>query len=69
MRVSELMARVEDKEVVCLHLGGTGIIDYKKGIMKDSRYKGNHVGDWFVTDISVQEMNKVLVLAVTACRP
>ena len=69
MRVNEILARVDDKEVVCLHLGGTGIIDYKKGIMKDSRYKGKHVGEWLVTDICVQEMNKVLVLAITACEP
>ena len=69
MRVNEILTRVEDTEVVCLHLGGTDIIDYKNGIMKTSRYKGNHVGDWLVTDISVQELNKVLVLAITACRP
>lgn len=69
MRVNEILSRVEDKEVVVLHLGGYGILDYKHTIMKDSFYKDNHVGDWIVTNIGVQEMNKILVLAVTACRP
>ena len=39
MRVNEVMARVEDTELVYLHLGSFGIKDYKYGIINDRTYK------------------------------
>lgn len=69
MRVNEIMARVEDTELVYLHLGSCGIKDYKYGIINDSMYRENHVGDWLVTDICVQKMNhNEPVLAITAVK-
>lgn len=69
MRVNEIMARVDDTEPVCLHLGSYGINDYKYGIINNRIYKENHVGDWLVTDICVQKMNNETVLAITAFKP
>ena len=70
MRVNEIIARVDDTELVYLHLGSCGIKDYKYGIINDRTYRENHVGDWLVTDICVQKMTpNEPVLAVTACRP
>lgn len=64
------MARVDDTERVYLHLGSYGIIDYKDGIINDSRYRDNHIGDWIVTDICVQKITpKEPVLAITAFKP
>lgn len=68
MRVNEILARVEDTEVVCLHLNYYDIMGYKNEIKRDERFVNEHIGDWFVTDICVQKINKELVLAVTACR-
>lgn len=70
MRVNEIMARVDGTELVYLHLGSFGINDYKYGIINDSRYRENHVGDWLVTDICVQKLNhNEPVLAITAFKP
>ena len=70
MRVNEIMARVEDTELVYLHLGSFGIKDYKYGIINDRTYRENHVGDWLVTDICVQKINPdEPVLAITAFKP
>lgn len=68
MRVNEILSRVEDTEVICLHLKHFGIMGYKNEIRNDARFVNEHIGDWFVTDICVQELNKEIVLAVTACR-
>lgn len=69
MRVNEVFSRVEDTEVIFLHLKYYGIMGYKNGIKRDVRFVNEHIGDWIVTDICVQEVNKESVLAVTACRP
>lgn len=70
MRVNEVMARVEDTELVYLHLGSFGIKDYKYGIINDLTYRENNVGDWLVTDICVQKINpNEPVLAITAFKP
>lgn len=69
MRVNEVLSRVEDIEVICLHLTYYGIMGYKNEIKSDARFVNEHIGDWLVTDICVQEINKRHVLAVTACRP
>ena len=70
MRVNEVMARVEDTELVYLHLGSYGIKDYKYGIINDRTYRENNVGDWLVTDICVQKINpNEPVLAITAFKP
>lgn len=70
MRVNEIMARVDDTELVYLHLGSFGIKDYKYGIINDRTYRDNHVGDWLVTDICVQKITtKEPVLAITAFKP
>lgn len=69
MRVNEVISRVEDNEVICLHLQYYGIMGYKNEITRDVRFVNEHIDDWLVTDICVQKMNKESVLAVTACRP
>lgn len=69
MRVNEVLSRVEDIEVIFLHLNYYGIMGYKNEIKSDVRFVNEHIGDWLVTDICVQEINKRHVLAVTACRP
>lgn len=69
MRVNEVLSRVEDTEVICLHLQYYVIMGYKNEIKSDVRFVNEHIGDWLVTDICVQKMNKEPVLAVTACRP
>lgn len=68
MRVNEVLSRVEDTEVICLHLQYFGIMGYKNEIKSDARFVNEHVGDWLVTNICVQKINQVLVLAVSACR-
>lgn len=69
MRVNEVFSRVEDIEVICLHLKYYGIMGYKNEIKRDVRFVNEHIGDWLVTDICVQKINKESVLAITACRP
>ena len=69
MRVNEVFSRVEDIEVICLNLKYYSIMGYKNEIKRDVRFVNEHIGDWLVTDICVQEVNKVSVLAVTAFRP
>lgn len=69
MRVNEVLSRVEDTEDICLHLKHYAIMGYKNEIKRDVRFVNEHIGDWLVTDICVQEINKVPILAVTACRP
>lgn len=69
MRVNEVFARVEDTEIICLHLQYYGIMGYKNEIKSDVRFVNEHIGDWLVTDICVQKMNKETVLAITAFRP
>lgn len=69
MTVNEVFSRIEDVEVICLHLNYYGIMGYKNEIKRDVRFVNEHIGDWLVTDLCVQEMNNVAVLAVTACRP
>lgn len=70
MRVNEILARVEDVELIYLHVGNFGIMKYKHEIMKDNVYKQEHYGDFLVTDICVQEVRpNVHVLAITACKP
>ena len=69
MRVNEVFSRVEDTELICLHLKYYVIMGYKNEIKSDVRFVNEHIGDWLVTDICVQKMNKESVLAVTACRP
>lgn len=69
MRVNELFSRVEDIEVIYLNLKYYDIMGYKNEIKRDVRFVNEHIGDWLVTDICVQKINKVPTLAVTACRP
>lgn len=70
MRVNEVMSRVEDTEVICLHLKYYAIMGYKNEIKRDIRFVNEHIGDWVVTDICVQKIKpNEPVLAVTACRP
>lgn len=69
MTVNEVFSRIEDIEVVFLHLNYFDIIGYKNEIKSDARFVNEHIGDWLVTDICVQKVDKVHVLAVTACRP
>lgn len=69
MRVNEVFSRVEDTEVIYLHLKYYGIKGYKNEIKRDVRFVNEHIGDWLVTDICVQKLNKESVLAVTAYRP
>lgn len=69
MRVNEVLSRVEDTEVICLHLQYYDILGYKNEIKSDVRFVNEHIGDWLVTDICVQELNKESVLAITAFRP
>lgn len=68
MRVNEILSIVEDTEVICLNLNYYGIMGYRNEIKRDVRFVNEHIGDWLVTDICVQEINKEHVLAVTACR-
>lgn len=69
MRVNEVLSRVEDIEVIYLHLQYYGIMGYKHEIQRDVRFVNEHIGDWLVTDICVQKINKVSVLAITAFKP
>ena len=69
MTVNEVFSRIEDIEVICLHLNYYAIMGYKNEIKRDARFVNEHIGDWLVTDICVQEVDEVHVLAVTACRP
>lgn len=69
MRVNEVFSRVEDTEVIYLHLKYYVIMGYKNKIKRDVRFVNEHIGDWLVTDICVQKVDKLSVLAVTACRP
>lgn len=70
MRVNEVLARVEDVELVYLHVENFGIMQYKHEIMKDEVYKNEHYGDCLVIDICVQEVRpNVYVLAITAIKP
>lgn len=69
MSVNEVFSRVEDTEIICLHLQCYGIMGYKNEIKRDARFVNEHIGDWLVTDICVQELNKESVLAITAFRP
>ena len=69
MRVNEVLSRVKDTEVICLHLQYYGIMGHKNEIKSDVRFVNEHIGDWLVTDICVQELNKVSVLAITAFKP
>ena len=41
---------------------------YKNEIKRDVRFVHEHLGDWLVTDICVQEINKEHVLTITACK-
>lgn len=69
MRVNEVFSRVEDTVAICLHLQHYGIMGYKNEIKRDGRFVNEHIGDWLVTDICVQEVNKLTVLAITAFKP
>lgn len=69
MRVNEVLSRVDDIEVICLHLQYYVIMGYKNKIKSDDRFVNEHIGDWLVTDICVQKLNKESVLAITAFRP
>lgn len=70
MRVNEIIARVDDTELLYLHIGSFGIQDYKYGIINANTYIENHVGDWLVTDICVQKITpNEPVLAITAVNP
>ena len=69
MRVNEVFSRVEDTEFICLHLKYYGIMGYKNDIKHDVRFVNEHIGDWLVTDICVQEIKKIPTLAVTAIKP
>lgn len=69
MRVNEVFSRVEDIEVICLHLKYYSIMGYKNELKSDIRFVNEHIGDWLVTDICVQKMNKESVLAITAVNP
>lgn len=69
MRLNEILSRVEDTEVIYLNLKSYAIMGYKNEIKNDDRFVNEHIGDWLVTDICVQDVNKISVLAVTACRP
>lgn len=70
MRVNEVMSRVEDTEVICLHLKYYAIMGYKNEIKRDVRFVNEHIGNWLVTDICVQKITpNEPVLAITACRP
>lgn len=69
MRVNEILARVEDIELIYLHVGNLDIMQYKNVIMKDEVYKEEHLGDCLVTDICVQEVRpNVHVLAISAIK-
>lgn len=68
MRVNEILSRVEDTEVIYIQLNYFGIMGYKNEIKRDVRFVNEHIGDWLVTDICVQKIDKEHVLAVTACR-
>ena len=69
MRVNEVFARLEDTEVICLHLKFYSIMGYKNEIKSDVRFVNENIGNWLVTDICIQKMNKESVLAITAFRP
>lgn len=69
MRVNEVFSRVEDTEVIHLHLKYYVIMGYKNEIKRNVIFVNEHIGDWLVTDICVQKVDKLSVLAVTACRP
>ena len=70
MRVNEVMARVEDTELVYLRLCSFGIKDYKYVIINDRTYRENHLGDWLVTDICVRKIKpNEHVLTITAFKP
>lgn len=69
MRVNEVFSRVEDTEVIILHLKYYGIMGYKNEIKSDVRFVNEHIGDWLVTDICVQKVDKESVLAITAFKP
>lgn len=68
MRVNEILSRVEDIELICLHVNYYGIMGYKNEIKRNDRFVHEHLGDWIVTDICVQKINKEHVLAITACK-
>lgn len=69
MRVNEVLSRIEDTEVIYLHLNYYYIMGYKNEIKRDCRFVNEHIGDWLVTDICVQKIYKESVLAVTAYKP
>lgn len=68
MRVNEVFSRVEDTEVIYLNLQYYVIMGCKNEIKRDVRFVHEHIGDWLVTDICVQEVNKESVLAITALK-
>lgn len=55
MRVNEVLSKVEDTEVICLHLKYYGVMGYKNEIKRDCRFVNENIGDWLVTDICVQK--------------
>lgn len=70
MRVNEVLSRVDDIEVICLHLQYYDIMGYKNEIKSDVRFVHEHIGDWLVTDICVQNIKpNSHVLAITAFKP
>lgn len=69
MRVNEILSRVEDKELIYLHVGNFGIMHYKHVMMKDVFYENEHFGDYLVTNISVSEVSpNVNVLRIKAVK-
>ena len=56
MRVNEIFSRVEDEELIYLHVENFGIMQYKHEMLNDEVYKNEHFGDCLVTNISVSEV-------------
>ena len=69
MRVNEILSRVEDVELIYLHVENFGIMQYKHEMLKDEVYKNEHFGDCLVTNISVSEVRpNVHVLELKAVK-
>lgn len=64
MTVNEVFSRIEDIEVIYLHLNYYGIMGYKNEIKCDCRFVNEHIGDMLVMQIGSNE-NELYIKAVS----
>lgn len=68
MRVNEVISRCRTDQKVLIYYDEYHIYGRIYDIIDTQEYRENRIGDWLVTDICVQKINKVPTLAVTAFR-